>query len=665
MTFSNRRTPRAGCRALPVFLAVLFFSGLACLKSPKPPSWDTQLTLPLTDNTFRLMDILPGKYFSVNADSSVQFQAQTTIDTIRPISTLAVSGQPFASSFHLSDLALSGAGSARVKLGLEEVLGVSLPEEPTVLPVPGFEFSLDRSFALDRIRQADLLRGTVRIELANYSNVPLDSLVADNVLTGMCRFAPVEANSGTRTNRSLRAGQVTSQNPLQLRGGGAGVAQALVSSRDSMVLTVEFDSLRLSSAELKVPQARASKKLFLGVAANHPFTLDSALFSAGRAEVKLNNSFPFPVNITLRIPKLGYCGDVPVGPGATQTVNIDLAGRALSNNGLTNSLLDVNSSLAVAAGEDYCSITKDQSLALASQMQDLVPDFLAGDLRQPMYVTAPQETMPQFFPTGLPALRLPGCMLTLKLVSAIGFRARLNLHIFGINKTGDTARIDQTVYIAPGSPEFPNLTEEVIPLRRVMNIGPEHLYLTYDIGVSGRGSIEKAGYSTGQAAVSTPLRLALCADTIDLGGRVVEIDQGVRDKIARYLVAGEINADIGNHFPLGMNACVTLKPVLAGPDSSAGGGERESDIRSTDTLAIPVGIPAGGLSRDRTCQSRTDTTVVGTVDETSLAIFHSPKIRVGIRLFMPETDTVVLRGQDYFRLATRAVLKLRVGGRDE
>ena len=640
-----------------LFLVALTLGTISvvCLKAPRAPSWDTVVTLPLLDKTFHLMDVLPHNYFSVGSDSVIQFNAVANIDTIRPIKTLSLSGRPLATSFKLADLTLTGDFSCRVKLGLEEILGMALPEQPALVPVAPFAFSLERQFTVSRIRNAELLRGAAIVRLGNYSNVPIDSARLSSELLGNARFADLAPGRNLEDRRRLGGCRVNPQNHFVLAGSSRGSMpeSVWVSRYDSVVVEVAFDSLRLSSAELQMPQARANKKLFLGVTASHSFKLDSVTFARGYAELSFANSFSFPLDVALRIARLGYAENLHLGPIGTGTAFVALTGKSLANNGLTNSLLEVVTQVAVPPDSGYVAVSKDQALTINSTLNDLSPQYLRGELQEPLYITPKQETLPRLLPTGFPALRLPRCLLDLHITSAIGYRGRLNLHITGTNKAGDTACLDQTVYLAPGDPTFPRMTDYTLPLHHVLTIGPEHVRFSYDIEVSGYGSIQAEGYATGQAAISTPLRLALCADTIDLGGKVVEIDQGLRDNIARYLVAGEIQADVGNHFPLGMNACVVLKP------------EPEDSQRATDTLAIPVGIPGGMVDASRTCQHQADTTVVGAIDEHSLAIFHNRRIRARLLLYTPESDTVEIRHQDFLKITARAVLKLKVGGNND
>jgi hypothetical protein len=640
---------RYGSRTVVVVAAILALTAISvvCLKPPRPPTWDTQITLPLFDKTFRVMDLLPKKYFTVAADSAIQFKAEAVIDTLHPIANLSLSGRQIATDFKLADLVLSDDYSSRVKLGLEDILGMSLPEQPERLPIPGFQFTLDRDFAVPRIRRAELLRGAAVVRLQNFANVTLDSARVGSGLLGDCRFRNVGPQTSQEDRRRLGGTVVEQQNRFVLTGGsrGSGAESLWVSRHDSVIVVVTLDSLRMASAELQVPKAQASKRVFLGVAANHPFILDSVIFAQGYAELDLVNDFNFPVDLALRVARLGFSDNVHLTPGSAQTARIDLAGKSLANSGLTNSLLEVLTQVSVVANTDYARITKEQKLSVTSNLEQLQPSYLQGELREPLYITPKQETLPRLFPTGLPAVRLPRCDLDLRIVSAVGFPGRLNIHIKGVNKAGDSATLDKTVYVAPGSVAYPRTTDYTIPLSRVLNIGAHDLRINYDIAVTGHGAIESQGYATGKAVVSTPLRLALCADTIDLGGRVVEIDQSLRDKIARYLVAGELYADVGNHFPLGMNACVVLRPD-SGPTADS----------------MRVGIPAGRVDQNRACQYQTDTTVVGTLDEQSLVIFHNPNIRARLLLYVPESDTVEIRHQDFLNVTTRAVLKLRIGG---
>jgi hypothetical protein len=598
------------------------------------------------------MDLLPEKYFSVGPDSAIQFYAEARLDTIRPISSISLSGQTLSTDFKLADLTLTGDYSGRIRLGLEEILGAPLPEQPVLLPVPPFVFDLERTFSIDRIRSAELLRGVSRIKVSNFSNLTIDSVRLDCQATGVYCFTAIGPGARAEARQRLGGCRISGQNALVLHGrsAGGGSEPVWVSRNDSLIIEVKFDSLRLSSAELQIPPAEARKKLFLGVTASHPFTLDSIAFRRGNAELTLVNNFAFPVDIAVTIAKLAYHDNLHLTPASERTATIDLAGKSLANNSLLNCLLEVVALVSVRPDSGYVRVSKDQRLAVTSKLDCLAPEFLCGDLREPLYITPRQETLPRLLPSGLPALRLPRCRLDLRIMSEIGFLGRLNLHISGANRAGDTARIDKTVYVLPGSPAYPQITECAIPLYHVLTIGPDQVRFSYDLGITGRGSIEYNSCATGKIAVSTPLRLALCADTIDLGGRVVEIDQATRDKIARYLVAGEIQADVGNHFPLGINACVILK------------SESGDSQGTTDTLSIPIGIPAGAVDANQTCRGQTDTTIVGTIDGPSLAIFHNPKISARVLLYTSDTDTVLLQPQDFLRILSRAVLKLRIGG---
>ncbi|MEO0109104.1 MAG: hypothetical protein ABIK62_08075 [candidate division WOR-3 bacterium] len=627
---------------------------LSCLKGPRVPTWDTEVTIPLFTGTFHLMDVLPGDFFSVGPDSVIQFQAHADIDTIRPMADFVLTGSTQTTSFSLADLNLRGAYAARLKFGLEEVLGLPLPEEPTPLPIPPFEFRLLRIAPIDCLRSAELLRGTLILTVENHSNCRLDSIQLRSPVLGICRLYDIAPLDRREQRQRLGAQRIQDQNEFQLIGGSSGSGGRLVpvSRHDSLVIIVGFDSVRLAAACLRLPQAQTTKKTYLGVTAGRAFTLDSAVFAQGHAELRLVNDFTFPVAISLRIARLGFERDLWLEPTSSCPVWIDLTGRSLSNNSLTNSLVDVVARLTVPATADYVTITKDQCLTYDAQLCDLKPSFLAGELREPRYVTPSQESLPRLLPSGIPALRLPRCELRLKFTSAIGFRGRINLHIRARNRAGDTARLDRVLYLSPGSPDYPRTHEFSIPLYSVLSIAPEQIQVSYDIAISGRGQIQSAGYAAGRAGVATPLRLALCSDTVDLGGRVVELDQATRDIIARYLVSGEVSADLGNHFPLGMAGRVVLCPTDSGQEN-------------TDQISIPVCIPAGGTNDNHFCETRTDTTVKGELDEQSLVIFHNPRIRTRFILYLPETDTVAIRGQDYLNISSRAVLRLRVGGRDE
>lgn len=646
----SRQQSRAALLII-LFGAVL----LACLKAPRAPSWDTTVTLPLFDRTVRLMDILPKNYFSVGADSVIQFHAEARIDTLRPGEAITFASEPATATFQLRDLTITGDFVSRLSISLEELLGIALPEEPVRLPVAPFSFVLDRQFTVSRIREAELLSGRIQIQLENHSQVPLDSLRLTSELVGNQRVTGILPNRTRTLCRQLGASRITTENRFRLIGGGTGTGQesVLVSRADSLVISFAFDSLRLISAELQPQLAEAGRRLMLGVAASKPFRLDSVVFAHGYAELNLANNLPLPLNLILDIPRLACTRTLQIPALSNQPVIIDLAGKSLASTGLNNSLLAVNVRLAVTPDNNFVRITKDQTFTLVTRLSNLQPAYLRGELREPLYVTPEPETLPRLLPSGLPGMRLPRCRLELRLTSAIGYAGRLNLRIRGQNKAGDTALLERTIYLAPGSPEFPRTTEYVLPLHHVLSIGPEQLQFAYSFAVSGYGTLQQNSFISGSAVIATPLRLALCADTVDLGEKMIPIDQGIRTKLERYLVAGELQADVRNHFPLGMQACVFLRP-----DTATGPAE-------SHPLVLPLGIPTGTVDAAQCCQQAADTTLTGTIDEPALGIFHSPRLKCRILLYVPSTDTVQIREQDYLRVIARAALRLRVGGKND
>jgi hypothetical protein len=637
-----------------------------CLKAPRAPSWDTEINLPLSDNTYRLMDLLDRRYFSVGPDSVLQFFAAVKIDTIRPISRIHLSPNPVASAFGLADFVLTGKYAGRITLALQDLLNQPLPEQPMLMPIPAFAFTVQRVVSIAGIRSAVVLRGSAEVSAANHSNVEFESLrVACDLAT--LSFPAVAPQSEQSRRQALDGGSVAADNEVAIAGSsrGSNGRPVLVSRRDSLVFEFELDSLRLASAELQVPAAKTGRKVFLGVTASNSFTLDSVMFAQGWSELVFQNGFPFAITAEYTIAELGKNGNLSLPGFGAETVEVDLAGRSLSNSGLRNSLLTIDVKVATIASGDYVTIVKGQGLALNSRIQGIVPSYIAGVLGAPLYVTSPRETLPGLLPKGFSSVRLPRCRLDLKVASGVRFRMHLNLHIVGRNRAGDSSRIERELQVEPGYPNDPRVAEFHVPLAGILDIGPDQLSVSYDIGLWGRGEVEQGSFTCGNASVSTPLHLALAHDTIDMGSRIVTFDQSTRDRIARYLVAGEVCAEVENHFPLGMNACVVLRadsgvsPYVPESSNSGTGDERQGE---NDAVALPFEIPAGVVDRNQVCRHSSDTIVTGAVGESQLGIFRNPRIAAHLLLYVPDTDTVELREQDFVRIRSRAILKLRLGG---
>jgi hypothetical protein len=610
----------------------------------------------LSDNTYRLLDLLDRRYFSVGSDSAIQFSAAVNFDTVRPISRIQLSPNPLSKSLGLADFMLTGKYAGRIVLALQDLLNVTLPEQPTLMPIPAFAFSIDRSVSIGGIRSAEVRSGAVRVSVHNFSNVALDSLCLGCAMASL-RFVGVGAQSGESLRAGLDGDSIGAENEVLIAGGSSGSngRPIPVARDDSLVIDFQLDSLRLVSGELQVPAANVERTLFLGVTASSSFALDSVTFARGSAQLVFQNGFPVPVTVTCTIAELDWHGNLALQPFGVETVGIDLTGRTLGNSGLRNSLLTVDVRAATVASGDYVSIDQRQSLSLNATMQGMNPSHLAGTLRAPLCTTTPQETLPGLLPNGFAALRLPRCRMDLVVTSGTHFHTHLNLHVVAMNKTGDSAWIDREFQVEPGNPDDPRVTEFHVPLAGLLNIGPERLGVSCDIKVWGRGDVGENSSICGNASVGTPLRLALVRDTIDLGGRVVAIDRSTRNRIDRYLVAGEVRAEVENHFPLGMNALVALTQV---PDSADSAGSK----KACAPVALPVEIPAGVVDQKGICRRSSDATVTGELDSSQLDVFRNPCFAAHLLLYVPNTDTVEIREQDFVRIRTRATLKLKVGG---
>jgi len=648
-----------GVRAQSLALALVLALGgasLVCLKAPRVPSWDTAVNLPLSDNTFRLLDLLDRRYFSVGSDSAMQFCAAVNFDTVRPISRIQLSPNPLSKSLGLADFMLTGKYAGRIVLALQDLLNETLPEQPTLMPIPAFTFSIDRSVSIGGIRSAEVRSGAVRVSVHNFSNVALDSLCLGCAMASL-RFVGVEAQSGESLRAGLDGDSIGAENEVLIAGGsrGSNGRPIPVARDDSLVIDLQLDSLRLVSGELQVPAANVERTLFLGATANNSFALDSVTFAQGSAQLEFQNGLPVPVRVTCTIAELDWHGNLALPPFGVETVGIDLTGRTLGNSGSRNSLLTVDVRAATAASGDYVSIDQQQSLSVKATVQGMKPSHLAGTLRAPLCTTTPRKTLPGPLPNGFAALRLPRCRMDVVVTSGTHFRTRLKLHVVAVNKSGDSAWIDREVQMEPGRPDDPRTAEFHVPLAGLLNIGPEHLGVSCDIKVWGRGDVGENSSICGNASVSTPLRLMLVRDTIDMGSRIVTIDRSTRDRIDRYLVGGEVRAEIENHFPLGMNALVALTQV---PDSADSAGSE----RACAPVELPVEIPAGVVDQREICRRSVDTTVTGELDSSQLDVFRNPRFAAHLLLYVPSTDTVEIRDQDFVRIRTRATLKLRVGG---
>jgi hypothetical protein len=632
-----------------VALVSLALVGVFCLKPPAMPQWDVDANVPLYSGTFRLVDLLDSSYFRVQADSSVSFIIDVPFDTVRPGEALDVFAVDKSDRIGLADFLMRAAARGDLSLTLSELAGIVIPDSGTKARLPPFENAFERECRLDRIEEAEIASGVVRVTCTNYTGLTFDSLVARGALGSVC-FRGLKP--GDSRSVRIEVGGIVVNSPMRLSfvagSPGTGSDTVFLKKSDSIPVGFELDSLHLSSARMRMPYAEGRRTCRVGLGSYKPFRIDSLQVSGGVCGLVLENQFAVPVDVGLDVPKLGVKSQYRLDAKASVVVDLDLTGLTLDNRTRVNSLFDFHVKAVPDTSRGVVALGKSDGIAVTYQTDSLKTRRIAGEFREPVYVKSRLDTLPRL-PYGIRGLRVAAADLSLDFENGIGFALEVCLKFTAWRDLVPVHTLEQSIVIAPGQPSSPVLTEQTIPLTDLINVGPDYITVEQVTRIMGLGSSEVSAYIAGRVTMSTPMRFAFVADTVATPAKSITMSEPQRSLVNDHLVGAEATLQLANHLPIGFSGRLIIRP-----DS---GVVRDSGTL-VDSVVIPFGVPSGTLDHKGNCVGDGDTTLVMELDSADASLLRTWPLNARVTFELPNSDTVTVRTTD--RVTIDALLGLRV-----
>jgi len=629
-----------------VICVVCVLVGAFCLKPPEMPQWDVSLNIPLYRGNFRLVDLLDTAQFHVQPDSTVAFAVDVPIDPVTPGEALDVFAVNKSVRIGLADFVISGLGDGQVRADLSDIVKVPLPDSGAKGVLEPFEATFERECPLSGVADADIVQGLVRVTATNYTALAFDSLVVSSAL-GVCRLGALPAHGIGAARMDVGGATVSSPMLLTCNVGSPGTGDSVqLSKHDSVVVRLEFDSLRVGSARIQIPEAQGQKRCQVGIASSKPFRIDSLALNSGTCCLQVANEFGVPADVQVDVPKLGINSSYRLEGHGTVSLDLDLAGLKLDNRSRVNSLFDFHVTAEPERTEDFVELSKSDGVAVSYQTTELGTRVVAGEFLQPVYVGSARRKLPQLVPYGIKGLRVVSAELALDFDNSVGFPLDLYLKLTSLRDGASAAVVETTVTVAAGQ-GMPRLSEFILPMTGLINAGPDSICLEYTARILGSGSCEQGASVTGRAMVSTPLRIAFVPDTVPTPARQVQISGDQRQLIAKHLVGAGASLNIVNHLPIGLGGRLVISR-----DSTATG------TTLTDSVVIPFGVRGGKCDRRGNCVGDADTALAFELDSAEVSLLHAWPLNARVLFELPRTDTVNVLTTD--RMAFDALLNLRV-----
>jgi len=625
--------------------------GVFCLRPPELPQWDVDVAIPVFQGGFRLLNWLDPEHFEIAPDSSISFRLVLPIDTVRPDGAVDLLSVNEVNDFQVADFLFRGFGGGRVNIELGELLGIPIPDTGMKLCVAPFEKTTVRDCQLPDIQSAEIVEGVANVTVGNYTKLAFDSVVVWSPVN-MVRLGRLEP--GESESRRIAVGGVVVVSPLALRIGvgsaGTGVDTVQLAKADSLVVTLVLDSLHITSGRVRVLGAEGGRRYPVKLVSARPMRIDSLTLSQGRCDFVLANRFAIPIQIHFGVPGLGIESDCPIEPYHATTLGADLKQLTITNRGRMNSLFDFFVTAKAGPCSSFVELSKDDGLGVAYTTAELKAQAVTGEFRQPVYVASRLETLPRI-PFGVRGLRMSHVELALDMDNTVGFPIEIEVRLTACRDARAVGRLERVLILEPGQLGAPSHSSNIVDITDLINTGPDFITFEYVASVMDQGSFGAGACVTGQALVSTPLRLALAADTVELPARLVSLSETQRQQLAGHLVSGAAQVTATSRVGVGLRG-----QLVVVPDATA---NRDS-ATVVDSIVLPFAVPAGRLDRRGFCVATQDTALTFELDSSQVSLFRTHPLNVRVSFELPNSDTVIVWASDTVSVSALVRLRVRV-----
>jgi hypothetical protein len=625
-----------------LFLTIFFFS---CLEKPKIPDWDTEITIPLLEKKFTIFSFLDSSYLTFNTDSSLNFFYQDEFETLYPISKINFNSYQFNKSYYFNQFEIKDTFSTEIIINIEEILGIPFPDSLLILPPTNIERELSKTVNINALHYAFLEKFFLILNLENHSLLNFSSFKIEyNKLN--ISFDNLSPNS--QEERVVSDADLFIASPFNLLLTFKILTEdsVLLRKSDFIKLVLKFIDCRVAYGELKL------KKTVFNWEENYPLSLSSIFdlnygeIKEGYAELNLFNNFPFPLTLTFKIKEINYEDSFLLSPFYNQKKTIPLAGKIIFQNSSDKKGVFVYSleiKAQPADTENFFNIQKENYFSFSGEMKELKFRKIKGKFSSPLFLINKKDSIISEFLGNPKGIKLERVELILGLVYNFSLPIKIFLAGKSINRNQEACSLFKEISLPPVNGQPLNYITQKIDITSLINNGPRILQFHYSIKIEGEGEIGEDDFMTAKMTIDAPLKFTFEKDTFIAYEKKIVIGEEEKKKINEKLVGGELVISATNHFPIGFEGSLILKPKAG----------------NNDSLILPFTLLSGEVSEKGYCERERKSEIVLAMAEPEMKIFQNEELNVYLKINLPEREIVILKPSDFLSFQSYATLKVK------
>ena len=671
MRRSQRRIP-----LFVIFLAAGFTLLGGCeINSPEMPTFDTSFTIPLGVERVEILDALEDEdYLIQEQDGSVSFFIEGDPDTMDFAFELStdIGSQTIQQGLGNFDLAALDPMNYGFQLG--DIWAPAMGVTNLLTPVPAFPIDVVSSGQdIPDVDSATLASGSVTITVINGLPVPISAasgpdqiqLLMENPLDGspVATFVFGLINPGQTAVQAADLAGVILPGDVQIRltGGspGSGMGAVTVNGDDSISVGAVFSDLVVSEATALV--GAQSFQTSFETELPQDFEIQQAVISSGSLNLDLVNDMAIPCTAVLTWASIVDLDGNPLtasfalAPYQAASQGIDFSGRILDGGGSALTALTADVDIDTP-GSGATAVTLSATDGLTATLSGGSIDFSSVTGIVPVQNVAIDPIEEEVdLPNELDGLELTAATMALHITNSSGLPGDVAITLTGTSATGTTRSLTIDQQIAAAEARAPVTTTILLDetnstLIDFLNNLPESITLGGDVSVGGvSGTVHADDYAIVDWDITAPVEVVINDATIETDPDSLGTDQDVRDMINDYLRGAQLETEILNHLPVGVEI-----RILAGTDTLT---LAENPLLEIGPLTV---APALVDPVTHTVSQAVTSTPSIVLTEEEARIFGLPNLYSMVAVRLPSTNgkPVRLLATDYLEI--RGMIRIEV-----
>lgn len=694
-----------------VGVAALGLIWLSCsLESPKAPSWDTTLRVPLTDHTYSIEELIQGDdHLRAGADGLLAFHFEQALDTSYVNDYLTFPEIHETISVGLDALTIPNIPVVADRFLWSQLSAEAVSKNGTTGTVAPFTFNrIAGAFhASEDLLFATLTTGVAWLHIYNRLPVPLENIILslqDPATSAIVVTSPllrlVAADDSAIVEVDMAGKSFPPQSRWLLSGNSQGSrgGQVAIDGTLSVDVVSELRSFSISSAEARIPALTIDHSETMVVDESGKNAIADLEFKAGRFRLSIDNRTPFASpGISIQFDEIRHKqSGLPLQlkgamqPFAKQVLDVNLAAYTIHLDvPQAGSPQKMHVSVQAQTADmrsQFITLGAENRIALSLDMDQMVLDHFRGRLEARMVEldsTVQNVTVSEEWGT-LDGVTVNDARMQVTFYTTIEMPIEFHGALYGFNDRGESALFPLNVLIAAPNPGqeratvLPLFTSQNSSIVSFINLQPTKLaaggYITVGDGMT-LGQVTSTDYVRGRFVLDIPVDLkwekrSIEGDISQLriapenqeGDAFDEADDVVvlAGDATRHMRAVSVAAEIENHLPVGGSLFIHF-----GTDSSK--------LAAQPDLAVgPLRIEAAPVNAAGTVTGARSQRLATSINETSMALFYNEGqhektiyFRYVVKLDGTGGQKARVYLNDYFRIQALLEMTLRVKESDE